>query len=123
MMESESIALPLGYTPMAFVYSKALRACQGFWMFYYGKNWHFENTCTLLLKDVPDMVEVVPDIDALANSICHPRMLLSESHDFGNLKTGFPIRNVSGMTNVEGIFLVIQCQLLQNDKTAPSDYN
>jgi hypothetical protein len=56
MMESESIALPLGYTPMAFVYSKALRACQGFWMFDYGKNWHFENTCSLPLKDVPNMV-------------------------------------------------------------------
>jgi hypothetical protein len=36
--------------------------------------------------------------DALANSNCHPRMLLSGIYDFNRLQTGFPLRIAAGMT-------------------------
>jgi CheY-like chemotaxis protein len=41
--------------------------------------------------------------DALANSICHPRMPLSGIHDFNILQTGFPLRISAGMTICECI--------------------
>jgi len=44
-------------------------------------------------------------IDALANSICHPRMLLSGIHDFGRLQAGFPLRITAGMTFCERILI------------------
>jgi hypothetical protein len=43
MTESESVALPLGYTPIVFLYIKALQACQGFWVTNSGKYWLIEN--------------------------------------------------------------------------------
>jgi hypothetical protein len=41
--------------------------------------------------------------DALANSICLPRMLQSGIHDSNRLQTGFPLRITAGMTFYESI--------------------
>lgn len=56
-----------------------------------------------ILAAVEDGVFVEVIDDALANSICHPRVLLSGIHDFHKLEPGFPIKNASGMTNCECI--------------------
>jgi len=41
--------------------------------------------------------------DALANSNCHARMLLSGIHDFSRLQSGFPPKIIAGMTICDAI--------------------